>query len=182
MQWKCFWIGCAFVFQLVITAIRCGSFKWGSQWKWPQRPQSQCTIYFQQSSSLSYILTLSQILVFVHLVDYLHLNSTHLTAHGQRNSMCKRAFVWILFIYDRYKEHEKTEFSFKTQLSIWVNSAVRAEADLNKFLQISSLATVHNQACHFPRNRRVVKITAFEEWKFTHCLFLNRSSNKIDIW
>ena len=44
-----------------------------------------------------------------------------------------------------------------------------------KFLQISFVAAVHNQACHFPRNRRVVEITAFEEWKFTHWLSLKQA-------
>lgn len=55
---------------------------------------------------------------------------------------------------------------------------------LNKFLQIPLATTAHNQACHFPRNRRVVKITAFEEWKFytVSSLFGSHLPDSADIW
>lgn len=127
-----------------------------------------------------------QIMSFVDFRDYLCLNSIDWTAPAQSSGVrgvCSPLIkaIWPNVIItssciENMKSTDKLDrCSFKRRLSIWVNSAVRAEAYLDKFLQISSLATVYNQACHFPRNRRVVKITAFEEWKFTHCLSLKQA-------
>lgn len=84
-------------------------------------------------------------------------------------------------------------FSFELKNKLWpithfkhylANSAVLRRGLLNKFLQIPLATTAHNQACHFPRNRRVVKITAFEEWKFytVSSLFGSHLPDSVDIW
>lgn len=123
-----------------------------------------------------------QIVSFVDLRDNLCLNGPLLNLPWPAEWCVIVCSPHLACVKNKKSGGKLYHFPFKRRLSIWVKSAVGAEAYLNKFLQISSLATVHTQACHFPRNRRVVKITAFEEWKFTHCLFLNRSSNKIAIW
>lgn len=184
MQWKCFFeFGCT----LAQTSHYCYKMKLISM-------REPMIMLFKATKSACHALSAAS--RPDDITDYVICWPDRLFAFEQRWADCRcpeeehvrSVFSWQMWSSARVcEEHEKALtscviFPIGTRLFIWASSAVRAEAYSSKFLQISSLATVHNQACHFPRNRRVVKITAFEEWKFTHCLFLNRSSNKIAIW
>jgi len=135
-----------------------------SKINWTELKKSACRL----SSVEQYTQAILQMMSFLDLGDYLCLTRIYFNVSAWRSGawrVCSPVIEAIHLIltssvWTTLKVLKDIIFHSKGNCLFGLTQLSELRPTWIKLLQISSFPTVHNQACHFPRNRRVVTITA----------------------